>query len=337
MKINKKFKIMVLGSNSFSGSHFINFLLKKNRSVIGVSRSREKNRKIIPYLSLNKKLLKNFRFYQIDINKDSNQKKLLNLINTFKQNYIIKFSAQGMVEQSWVKPLDWYNTNFISMVQLVNRIKNFKFLKKYIQFSTPEVYGNIIKNTNEDAKFNPSTPYAVSRAAFDMHLKILFDNYKFPVVITRAANVYGPYQPLYRIIPKTIYSSFNNKKFNLDGGGQSKRSFIYIEDVCRVLFELMIKGKIGETYHISTDKLIKIRDLVKLIIRKVKKNFKIVKISKEREGKDFSYNLSSSKIKKKFKFNSKTNLEKGLEKTIEWYLLNKKKFKNKDLKYIHKK
>ncbi len=337
MKISNKSKTLVIGSNSFSGSHFVNYLLKKNFSVIGVSRSREKNKEFIPYKWLNKNLIRNFKFYKIDINKKLDQIKLMSLIKKFKPKYIVNFSAQGMVEQSWLEPLDWYNTNFISMVKFVNQLKDLKFIEKFIQFSTPEVYGNIEKKTIETAKFNPSTPYAVSRAAFDMHLKILFDNYKFPVVITRAANVYGPFQPLYRIIPKTIYCSFNNIKINLDGGGQSIRSFIYIEDVCEMLLKIMIKGKKGETYHMTNEKLISIDNLVKLIITKIAKNFKIISFSKEREGKDFSYNLSSKKITRQLKQFHITSLDEGIKKTIQWYVKNKKKFNIHNLKYIHKK
>ena len=332
--MNKK-TIFILGSNSFSGSHYINHLLDKKHNVVGISRSSELSEIFLPY-----KLNKNiglFNFYKLDINKTQDLKKIFFLINKFKPKYIVNFMAQGMVEQSWKKPLDWYRTNFISHVNLINHLKEKNYLKKFVQFSTPEVYGSIEKKRKESINFNPSTPYAVSRAAFDMHLKILHDNYKFPVVITRTANVYGPFQQIYRIIPKTIFCAFNNQKINLDGGGKTTRSFIYIEDVTKVLYQIMIKGKSGSTYHISTKSLISIKNLVKKIIGKINNNLKIIKIVKERIGKDKSYNLSANKIINEFAFLPKINLNIGINKTIDWYLMYKKKIHNNNLNYKHKK
>ena len=101
-------KYLIIGSNSFSGSNFINFLLSKNNIVRGVSRSKEINSVFLPYKK--NKNIKNFKFYKIDLNKDL--KKLINICDIFKPNFIINFSAQGMVAESWKSPLDWYNTNF---------------------------------------------------------------------------------------------------------------------------------------------------------------------------------------------------------------------------------
>ena len=132
-------------------------------------------------------------------------------------------------------------------------VANMKNLKKYVQITTPEVYGSTANWINENAEFNPSTPYAVSRAASDMSLKAYINSFDFPAVFTRAANVYGPGQQLYRIIPRTIYSLKFGEKLQLHGGGKSERSFIHINDVCRATMQIMLNAKIGETYHISTN------------------------------------------------------------------------------------
>ena len=109
--------------------------------------------------------------FKIDINK--NLSKVEKLIKFYKPKYFINFSAQGMVDQSWKWPSDWYQTNVISQIKLIEILKKYKFLKKYIHFTTPEVYGSTNKKIKESFNFNPSTPYAVSRASTDMHLKIL--------------------------------------------------------------------------------------------------------------------------------------------------------------------
>ena len=325
---------LIIGSNSFSGFFFTNFLLKKNLKVIGVSRSKQKKSLFLTQLKANNK--KNFLFFKIDLNYDL--KKIIILLKKFKPKYIVNFAAQGMVEESWKNPLDWYRTNTVSQIQFIEKIKNFKFIKKYIQFSTPEVYGSFKKKLAENCNYNPSTPYANSRACTDIHLMNLFKNFKFPAIITRTSNVYGEGQDLYRIIPKTICSALLNKKMNLHGNGKSVRSFIYMQDVCEALYKIIFLGKIGNIYHISTNQFISIRELclkILIILKKNPKNFLIK--TKDRIGKDMSYKLDSKKLRNNLKWKDKILLEEGLKKTILWCKANLKTFTKKDYLYSHKK
>ena len=114
--------------------------------------------------------LKLFKFYKIDINKNKDRNRLYKIIKKFKPHYIINYSAQGMVAQSWAYPEDWYMTNLVSQSILYKNLMKFKFIKKMIHFTTPEVYGSNKKLVKENFNFKPSTPYAVSRAAMDYHL-----------------------------------------------------------------------------------------------------------------------------------------------------------------------
>tara|TARA_B100000029_G_scaffold490420_1_gene549433 strand:- start:192 stop:1184 length:993 start_codon:yes stop_codon:yes gene_type:complete len=329
-----KKKFLVLGSNSFSGSNFINYLLQKNYKVIGVSRSNEYNKIYLPYKnSLN---IKNFKFFKMDINK--NIQKLKIILKKFKPNYVVNYIAQGMVAESWITPENWYNTNIVGQVKLYRCLSNFKFIKKLIHVSTPEVYGSTKFSIDENHNFNPSTPYAISRATTDIHLRKYFENFKLPVVFTRTANVYGPHQQLYRIVPKTLLCSRLNKKIDLHGGGISKRSFIYIDDVSEATYKISLNGKIGDTYHISTEKIITIKNLVKKISNITKKNFSdLVLVTKDRIGKDDSYHLNTKKIKKELKWRSKTDLKTGLSKTLFWVDKNFNTLKKEKMEYVHKK
>ena len=242
-----------------------------------------------------------------------------------------------MVVQSWLFPSHWYETNVLSQVKLIEILKKYKSLEKYIHFTTPEVYGSTSRKIKENFNFNPSTPYAVSRAALDMHLRILNLNYKFPVIFTRAANIYGPHQDLYRIIPKTIISCLRKKKISLHGDGKSIRSFIYVDDVSSALYKILKEGKVGKSYHISTDEYVSIKYLVKLIIKiSGGKYKKLVRVSKERTGKDHKYILDSSKIKKELKWKNATKLKDGIFKTLNWINENKNLLKH-SLEYKHKK
>ena len=326
-------KIIVLGSNSFSGSSFVDYILKKNFKVIGLSRSKEYKDVFLKYKSNSN--IHNFNFHKLDINKDF--KKFCSLIKKEKPEYIINFAAQGMVNESWDNPLDWYNTNFISQIKLLEFLKEKKFLKKYIHFTTPEVYGNLKNWKKESIIFNPSTPYALSRAASDMHLKNLFDAYNFPVIFTRAANVYGEGQQLYRIVIKAMLCFRLGEKIELHGGGHSTRSFVHIDDVSNALFRIIKDGKLGNTYHISSKKIISIKILLSLISQIMNVDYdKHVKNSIDRRGKDHSYKLDSSKIRKELNWSDKINLEDGLKRTLLWVDQNIKTLKKLPRKYIHK-
>ena len=285
----------------------------------------------------NNNLKKNFNFFKIDLNKERDLRKLGKIIDKFKIKYIANFSSQGMVAESWIKPWDWYNTNVVSFSKLVNILRR-KKIKKFLNFSTPEVYGDTKKKIKENLNFNPSTPYAISRLAQDLNLRGYFINYKFPVVFTRTANIFGPHQQLYRIVPITIIKALQNKKINLHGSGRSIRSFIFMNDVSEILYKILFdKKNIGETFHISTKQFISIRKLVLKILKILKKDKKLIKNVKERDGKDYGYFLNNSKIIQRYKWRDKTSIDKGLKETISWIKKNFKTIGKKRLKYIHKK
>ena len=249
----------------------------------------------------------------------------------------MNFIAQGMVAESWKSPEDWYQTNIISQVKLYNFLIKLKFIKKMIHVTTPEVFGSHNKKIKENTNFKPNTPYAISRATLDIHLKKYQENFGLPIVFTRTSNVYGPGQQLYRIIPKTIMCKKKNLKISLQGGGKSLRSFIFIDDASEATLKIMNKGKIGETYHISTNKFISIYALVFKLSKLLKINFNdLVKITKDRVGKDHSYILNSNKIRK-LKWQDQVNLDSGLNMTLNWIEKNFENLKKHSLNYIHKK
>ena len=331
--LNKKKTYLVLGSNSFSGSNFINYLLSKKCKVIGISRSNEIKKEFLPYKNnLNSKL---FFFKKVDINKDIS--KLIKIIKKYKPSVTINYIAQGMVAESWVNPEHWYRTNVVSQVLLYKELAKFKFIKKFIHVTTPEVYGSTPKLVKENFNFKPSTPYAISRATLDTHLKKLFQNYKLPVIFTRTANVYGPGQQLFRIIPKAFMCSRKKIRLMLHGGGKSLRSFIHISDVSKATYLISKKGKVGDTYHISTKDFISIRQLVKKVAAIEKIPFKsLCVIKKDRIGKDHSYKLNTSKIFKELKWKPLINLNTGLILTKKWIDINYDLFKKLNLDYKHK-
>ena len=331
----KKLHFLIIGSNSFAGSDFTHYLLSKNFKVYGVSRNKEGDKEHSRYKE--NKYLKNFKFYKININLKKDINKLIKIIKKNKIDYIVNFAAQGMVAESWINPEDWYFTNVVSNSILIKELLNLK-IKKYLNFSTPEVYGHTPSLKKESNIFMPTTPYAISRAAQDFNLMAYCKNYNFPVVFTRAANIYGPCQQSYRIIPKIIISILTNKKIPIHGKGNTLRSFIYMPDVSKALYKILLdKKNIGKTFHISSKKFISILDLVKLINKIMNIKDKNIYFVKERDGKDLKYTLNSNKIRNCYKWSEKTNLEEGIINTINWVKKNIDYFKKTSLNYKHKK
>jgi dTDP-glucose 4,6-dehydratase len=326
-------KFVVIGSNSFSGSNFVDYLLKEGGEVIGISRSSEPAPVFLPYRWKGEP--SKFSFHALDLNHDLKQ--IMEVINDNKPDYIINFAAQGMVAESWEKPEDWFNTNTLSNVKLHDQLRKCDFLKKYVHVSTPEVYGTCEGLVNEHTNYNPSTPYAVSRAAADLSLMSFFKAYQFPVVFTRAANVYGPGQQLYRIIPRTIIGALTGKKLQLHGGGHSVRAFIHIHDVARGTLDVARKGTPGEIYHFSTKENVSIRSIVENIIDQLEVSFEDnVEVVGERLGKDKAYLLNTKKAYDELGWQAEISMEQGIKETVSWVKENLEDLKAQPLSYIHK-
>ena len=326
-------KIVVLGSNSFSGASFCAFALDRGADLIGMSRSPEPDRVFLPYRWNGND--QSFRFYQYDLNVHLDE--IMAVIRSERPSHVVNFAAQSMVAQSWAAPEHWFQTNVVSTIKLHDRLRHCDFLERYVHVTTPEVYGSKSGLIREDATFNPSTPYAISRAAADMSLRTFHEAYGFPVVSTRAANVYGPGQLLYRIIPRTILFCRIGRSLNLEGGGRSRRSFIHIDDVSEATWQIMTRGKSGETYHISTPDFVSIRELVERICAKTSTDFEqAVKVVDDRLGKDAAYYLDSTKLRETLLWQDRIPLEQGLDACIEWVDANLDILRIQPLDYQHK-
>jgi dTDP-glucose 4,6-dehydratase len=330
--MHDKPKFLVIGSNSFSGSTFVGYLLESGYKVYGTSRSNQPSDEFLPYKWMGTN--SEFSFTKADLNSELN--KILDLVGDVRPDYVVNFASQGMVAESWLNPLDWYETNVIAQVALHDQLRKCNFLKKYIHISTPEVYGSTGLKIKESFNFAPSTPYAVSRAACDLHLMSFFKAYQFPVVFTRAANVYGPGQQLYRIIPKTVMSIKMGQKLILHGGGKSVRSFIHMRDVAEATEKIAIHGSPGLTYHISTDTYISVYELVSMVCNLMEYPINnLVEIADDRLGKDQAYLLDSNRLNSDFNWTSKIDLKTGLTETINWIDKNFKYLSKQKLNYEH--
>jgi dTDP-glucose 4,6-dehydratase len=325
-------KVAVIGSNSFSGSDFIDYLLEKpGIDIIGISRSPEKSEIFLPYI---KKHTSQFQFYQLDLNHDT--EKIFTLFDNFKPEYIVNFAAQSEVGPSWIHPEHWFETNVVSLARLMNGLKDKSYIRRYVHISSPEVYGTCEGVVTESAPLNPSTPYAASKAAADLLLSTYVKNFNFPLITIRSTNVYGAHQQLFKIIPKSVILIKKGEKIPLHGGGLAVKSYIHIRDISKGEYLAMTKGVVGEIYHLSPDHGYAVRDIVNMICNLMGVSFNdCVELVEERLGQDKAYVIDSSKIRNYTQWEPKLSIETGLKGVIDWINRNWEVIKKMPIEYAH--
>jgi dTDP-glucose 4,6-dehydratase len=326
-------KIAVIGSNSFSGSDFIDLLLDdSSNQVIGFSRSPEKSALFLPY---KKRETANYEFHQTDMNHD--MEKMVRILDDFQPDYIVNFAAQSEVGPSWVHPWQWFETNAVSLAKLIHELKDRSYLKKYVHISSPEIYGTCKGIVTEAYPFNPSTPYAASKAAADHLLAGYAKHYDFPLVTIRATNVYGAHQQLFKIIPRTAIYLKMGKKIQLHGGGKAVKSYIHIRDVSKGELMAMEQGRIGDVYHLSPDQGIAVSDVVKEVCLHAGKSFEdATEVVEERRGQDAAYVIDSAKARQELAWRPGILIDQGLKEVVEWVDEFWDEIVSQPLEYIHK-
>jgi dTDP-glucose 4,6-dehydratase len=327
-----KTKVLVIGSNSFSGSDFVDLLLEKGSySVVGVSRSPEKSDVFLPYLG---RKSADFKFEQLDLNKDL--PRLLALVESFQPRYIVNFAAQSEVAPSWENPGQWFQTNAVALTELAHGLKGRAGLERYVHISSPEVYGTCEGVVREDGLLNPSTPYAASKAAGDLSLSTYFKNFAFPLVTIRSTNVYGAHQQLFKIIPRSVINIKLGKTIELHGGGVAVKSYIHIRDVSRGELAAMEAGKAGAIYHLSPDGGVAVRDVVAAICSRMGRSFaQTTKVVAERLGQDKAYVIDSTRARTELGWRPEVTLEKGLDGVVAWVEKHWDRIRTLPLQYVH--
>ena len=331
-------KIIVTGGLGFIGSNLIDLLLKNKYFVINIDKVTYSSN----FYNVKEFSKKNYKFIKCDLN---NKKKIKKILNQYRPIGIFNLAAETHVDRSIDSPLNFIKSNIFGVYNLLEEFKTFykKNKKtKLIHISTDEVYGDILTGrTTEDYPYNPSSPYAASKASSDHLVSSYIRTFKIPAIITNCSNNYGPKQHPEKLIPKLIYNILNNKRLPVYGKGKNSREWIYVTDHCQALIKVFKHGKIGEFYNIGSNQNFKNIDICKTLLKIAKKKINIgpnVKVNfvKDRPGHDLRYALDSNKIKKKLKWKPNTKFLKGLEKTFMWYFNNNKYYKSLPKKDIIK-
>jgi len=314
-------KILVTGGLGFIGSNFILQFFQKFPKI----KITNLDAKLDGSNLKNLRELKNYKNYDFVQGNIKNSMVVDKLIK--KNDIVFNFAAESHVDRSISNPKPFIDSNIIGVFNILEAVK--KFEKRLIHISTDEVFGSLkFKSADENFPYNPSSPYASSKASAELLIRSYFTTYNTNSIITRCTNNFGPRQFPEKLIPKVILLAEKNKNIPIYGNGKNIRDWIFVSDHCDAIIKIFEKGKSGESYNIAGHSEVNNNTIVKLILKNMNKSQKLIKYVKDRPGHDFRYSLNSSKIENKLKWKPKNEFELGLEKTIEWYLKNKNWWKN---------
>jgi dTDP-glucose 4,6-dehydratase len=317
-------RVLITGGCGFIGSNFIRYFIRKHPSykVLNIDKLTYAGN-LENLKGIDKK--KNYRFVKADISDTTAMKKIF---KKFRPDAVINFAAETHVDRSIDGASPFIKSNFVGVGVLLNLSLTYK-IKKFLQVSTDEVYGSILRGSfKETSPLKPSSPYAASKAAADGLAIAYYKTYRLPVMITRSSNNYGPHQFPEKLMPLTILNALNNKKIPVYGDGRNVRDWLYVEDNCTAIDLVFQKGKFGEVYNIAGEHELTNIYLVKKILKFLNKNPALITYVKDRPGHDRKYSLSINKIKQDLGWRPKTSFKAGLKKTIGWYKKNKLWLKN---------
>lgn len=324
-------KLLVTGCDGFIGTNYLlQSLIKKKYTILNIDKN-DFNQSIYSKFS-------NYNFYKIDL---LNLNKLKEVVSSFKPSVIIHFAADSHVDSSIENPLQVFQNNTTSTINLLNsilysniKLNNFKF----VYVSTDEVYGSIEKKSFiENSILNPSSPYSASKASCEHIVTSYYKTYGIPYLITNCSNNFGPFQYPEKFIPLSIYKLLQGDKIPIYGFGNQIREWIYVNDHNEALNFLLEKAPLSEKYNIGSNNKLTNLNLAKKLIRimyskKLIANSKNrIKFIKDRPGHDKRYSINSKKINN-LGWSSQSKFEDTLSITIDWYVENytwlKKAIKN---------
>ena len=312
--------ILITGGCGFIGSNFIRYMLETHPENLVVNFDKltyAGNLENLKDVSDNPK----YKFVKGDI---CERATVESVIKDYNIEAIINFAAESHVDRSIMGPAIFVETNIGGTNVLLEVAKDFK-IKRFIQVSTDEVYGSLGPTGlfREDTPLHPNSPYSASKAAADLLALAYHHTFGLPIIITRCSNNYGPYQFPEKLIPLMIANAIENKQLPVYGDGLNVRDWIHVLDHCRAIDLVLLKGKEGEIYNIGGENERKNIDIVRLILKNLKKPDSLITFVKDRPGHDRRYAIDASKIRSELGWKPEIKFEDGIAETVKWYIHNK--------------
>ena len=282
-------KLLVTGGLGFIGSNFILKVLEENTDIQITNVDAElagSNKKNLSSVEKNK----NYEFVKGNITNRRLMEKLITNCDS-----VINFAAESFVDRSIYEADPFLVSNIRGAFTILDIITKQK--KQMIQISTDEVFGSILNgNADEGSKFNPSNPYAATKASAELLVDSYHKTFDSNVIITRCTNNFGPRQFPEKLIPKIILLAKLDKNIPIYGSGKNIRDWIYVDEHCDAIFRVLMKGQSGQSYNISGNTEISNLQITNYILEKMNKSKDLIKFVDDRPGHDFRYSLDSTKI-----------------------------------------
>jgi dTDP-glucose 4,6-dehydratase len=288
--------ILVTGGCGFIGSNFINFILKKHNDI------KIFNIDCLNYCA-NENNVKSNTNYKLIKGNITSKDLVLHILNEYEIDAIIHFAAQSHVDNSFDNSLQYTTDNVMGTHVLLQASKEYGKIKKFLHFSTDEVYGEVDlehPGCHEKSILNPTNPYAATKAAAEFLVRSYYHSFKLPVVIVRCNNVYGPNQYPEKLIPKFIKLLKEGKKLTIHGNGTTRRNFIWSEDVARATELIFYNGVLNEVYNIGTTQEFSVMNVAKILIDRMTDDKDInnhIKFVEDRPFNDFRYSVDTTLLK----------------------------------------
>lgn len=311
-------KLLVTGGAGFMGSSFIRHMLSSHDVSITTIDALTYASDMDSLSSVVGK--KNFKFIKGDI---SDRDLVFDIIRDERPDVIVNFAAETHVDNSIKDSSLFLRSNVLGTASLLDAVNMFS-IPRFHQISTDEVYGDLPLDSAdsfyESSPLRPNNPYSATKASADLLTLSYHRTYGTPVTISRSVNNYGPFQNREKLIPMVIDKAMKGERIPVYSKGENIRSWIYVEDHSRAVEKILLRGRIGEIYNISSGYEERNIDVVKYIIRKLGAAESLIEFSPDRPGHDKRYSLDTEKMESELGFKPSLSFHEGLDRTIAWYM-----------------
>jgi dTDP-glucose 4,6-dehydratase len=311
-------RLLVTGGAGFIGSNFIRYILRTRPgySVLNLDKlTYAGNLENLSDVEANSR----YKFFKGDI---CDAETVAGLLRE-PVDGVVHFAAESHVDRSIADARDFIRTNVQGTYTLLEAARRAR-VPCFVHVSTDEVYGSLPPDQSADETWPlaPNSPYAASKAASDLLVRSFCQTYRFPAIITRASNNYGPQQFPEKLIPLMITNALEGKKLPVYGDGLNERDWVFVEDHCRAIDEVLHAGRPGEIYNIGFGRPITNLEVVRGVLRILGKPEDLIEFVADRPGHDRRYALDTSKIERELGWRPEVDLAAGLARTVEWYRAN---------------
>jgi dTDP-glucose 4,6-dehydratase len=306
-------RILITGGAGFIGSNFVHFMLRErpDYEIVVLDKLTYAGRKENLQDVWNK-----ITFLKGDVTRKRDVEKAATDCDC-----VVNFAAETHVDRSIIEAGSFVLTDVLGVYNLLETAREFD-ISKFVQISTDEVYGHILKGSfKETDKLKPRNPYSASKAGAEMLCRAYHETYGFHVVTTRSSNNYGPNQHPEKLIPKTIIGALLNKPIPVYGAGKNVRDWLFVEDNCEAIDVVLHKGKSGEVYNVASNQELENVQVVKAILNLTGKTEDLVKFVEDRPGHDLRYSMQTRRIQE-LGWKARTKFRAGIARTVQWYRQN---------------